>query len=68
MVAQGQGKMLLADRAFDVNSYDLEEGNLTIRSGNLLAFEPTLSLKQSIIPGFLAKRELSGAALAALVG
>ncbi|MEC4018412.1 AIM24 family protein [Streptomyces sp. H27-D2] len=53
VVAEGQGKMLLADRAFDVNSYDLEDGNLTIRSGNLLAFQPTLSLKQSIIPGFL---------------
>ncbi|MFD6416675.1 AIM24 family protein [Streptomyces sp. NPDC060194] len=53
VVAEGQGKMLLADRAFDVNSYDLEDGNLTIRSGNLLAFQPSLSLKQSIVPGFL---------------
>lgn len=53
VVAQGTGKMLLADRAFDINSYDLREGNLTIRSGNLLAFSPGLSLKQSIIPGFL---------------
>lgn len=53
VVAEGRGKMLLADRAFDVNSYDLEDGNLTVRSGNLLAFEPSLSLKQSIVPGFL---------------
>ncbi|MBA0051626.1 AIM24 family protein [Streptomyces sp. AJS327] len=53
VVAEGHGKMLLADRAFDVNSYDLDDGNLTIRSGNLLAFEPSLSLKQSIIPGFV---------------
>ncbi|WP_432094832.1 AIM24 family protein [Streptomyces sp. bgisy100] len=53
VVAEGQGKMLLADRAFDVNSYDLEDGNLTIRAGNLLAFQPGLSLKQSIVPGFL---------------
>jgi uncharacterized protein (AIM24 family) len=53
IVAEGSGKMLLADRAFDVNSYDLEDGNLTVRSGNLLAFEPSLSLKQSIVPGFL---------------
>jgi uncharacterized protein (AIM24 family) len=53
VVAQGRGKMLLADRAFDVNSYDLEDGNLTIRSGNLLAFQPSLALKQSIVPGFL---------------
>ncbi|HEY8482683.1 MAG TPA: AIM24 family protein [Spirillospora sp.] len=53
IVAQGQGKLLLADRGFDVNSYDLDNGNLTIRAGNLLAFEPGLELKQSIIPGFL---------------
>ena len=53
VVAEGRGKMLLADRAFDVNSFDLDEGNLTIRSGNLLAFQPSLALKQSIVPGFL---------------
>lgn len=53
VVAEGRGKMLLADRAFDLNSYDLDDGNLTVRSGNLLAFEPSLALKQSIIPGFL---------------
>ncbi|KAB7851211.1 AIM24 family protein [Streptomyces mobaraensis] len=53
VVAEGRGRMLLADRSFDVNSYDLEEGNLTVRSGNLLAYQPTLALKQSIIPGFV---------------
>ncbi|MFB4318636.1 AIM24 family protein [Actinomadura sp. 21ATH] len=53
IVAQGQGKLVLADRGFDVNSFDLDQGNLTIRAGNLLAFEPGLELKQSIIPGFL---------------
>ncbi|MDT0415837.1 AIM24 family protein [Streptomyces sp. DSM 41982] len=53
VVAEGEGKMLLADRAFDVNSFDLEDGNLTVRSGNLLAYEPSLALKQSIVPGFL---------------
>ncbi|GEB53574.1 MULTISPECIES: AIM24 family protein [Streptomyces] len=53
VVAEGKGRLLLADRAFDVNSFDLDDGNLTVRSGNLLAFEPSLSLKQSIVPGFL---------------
>ncbi|MFI1865878.1 AIM24 family protein [Streptomyces jumonjinensis] len=53
VVAEGSGKMLLADRAFDVNSFDLDEGNLTIRSGNLLAYQPSLALKQSIVPGFV---------------
>jgi uncharacterized protein (AIM24 family) len=53
IVAEGRGKLLLADRGFDVNSFDLDDGNLTIRAANLLAFEPGLQLKQSIIPGFL---------------
>ncbi|WP_037606930.1 AIM24 family protein [Streptacidiphilus rugosus] len=53
VVAEGRGHMILADRAYDVNSYDLDRGNLTVRAGNLLAFAPTLTLKQSIIPGFL---------------
>ncbi|MEV7023024.1 AIM24 family protein [Kitasatospora sp. NPDC093558] len=53
VVARGRGKLLLADRAYDLNSYDLDDGNLTVRSGNLLAFDPALRLKQSIVPGFL---------------
>ena len=53
VVAEGAGKLLLADRGFDVNSYDLDEGNLTVRAHNLLGFAPTLELKQSIVPGFL---------------
>ena len=53
VVAEGHGKVLLADRGFDVNSYDLDDGNLTIRARNLLGFAPTLDLKQSIVPGFV---------------
>uniref|UniRef100_UPI0035574831 AIM24 family protein n=1 Tax=Streptomyces corallincola TaxID=2851888 RepID=UPI0035574831 len=53
VVAEGSGKMLLADRALDVNSFDLDDGNLTVRAGHLLAFQPSLALKQSIVPGFL---------------
>ena len=53
MVASGSGKLIIGDRGFDINSYDLEEGNLTVRASNLLGFAPTLELKQSIIPGFL---------------
>jgi uncharacterized protein (AIM24 family) len=43
----------LGDRGYDINSYDLDAGNLTIRASNLLAFDATLQLKQSIVPGFL---------------
>lgn len=53
MVATGSGSLILGDRGFDINSYDLEDGNLTVRATSLLGFEPTLNLKQSIIPGFL---------------
>jgi uncharacterized protein (AIM24 family) len=53
MVVRGQGKCILGDRGFDINSYDLTDGNLTVRAGNLLGFEPRLQLKQSIVPGFL---------------
>ncbi len=49
----GQGKLVLADRGYDINSFDLDDGNLTVRAGNLLGFAPTLELKQSIVPGFV---------------
>ena len=52
-VAEGQGKLIIGDRGYDINSYDLDDGNLTIRAANLLAFQPGLSLNQSIVPGFV---------------
>jgi uncharacterized protein (AIM24 family) len=53
VVATGVGKLVLGDRGFDINSYDLDDGNLTVRAANLLAFETRLELLQSIVPGFL---------------
>jgi hypothetical protein len=53
VVATGSGHLILGDRGYDINSYDLGDGNLTLRAGNLLAFDSTLELKQSIVPGFL---------------
>ena len=53
VVAEGTGQVLLADRGFDVSSFDLDDGNLTVRATNLLGFAPTLALKQSIVPGFV---------------
>lgn len=53
VVTVGKGKVLLGDRGYDLNSYDLDDGNLTVRAANLLAFCDTLELKQSIVPGFL---------------
>lgn len=53
VVAEGRGKLVIGDRGFEINSYDLEDGNLTIRASNLLAFQFGLELKQSIVPGFV---------------
>ncbi|WP_028475841.1 AIM24 family protein [Nocardia sp. CNY236] len=54
VVAEGSGMLIIGDRGYEVNSFELEDnGNLTIRAANLLAFEPELSLNQSIVPGFL---------------
>ncbi|MHA6782347.1 AIM24 family protein [Pseudonocardia saturnea] len=53
VMASGAGHLILGDRGYDINSYDLDDGNLTLRAANLLAFDSTLELKQSIVPGFL---------------
>lgn len=53
VVAEGNGKLVIGDRGFDLNAYDLDDGNLTIKASNLLAFDTKLSLKQSIVPGFV---------------
>ncbi len=53
VVADGQGHVILGDRGYDINAYNLDDGNLTVRAANLLAFDAGLELKESIIPGFL---------------
>lgn len=53
VVCEGHGKVVVADRGLDVNSFDLDDGNLTIKAQNLLGFQTRLELKQSIVPGFL---------------
>jgi len=53
VVVSGQGKVVIGDRGYDINSYDIDAGNLTIKASNLLGFETGLELKQSIVPGFL---------------
>lgn len=53
VVAAGQGKLVIGDQGNDINSYDLTDGNLTIKQVNLLGFQNSLELKQSIVPGFV---------------
>lgn len=51
-VVTGRGKLLLGDRGNHICSFDLEDGNLTVRAANLLAFQ-NLEVQQSTMPGFL---------------
>lgn len=67
MVAMGQGKLILGDRGFNINSYDLENGSLTIKMSNLMGFDRTLACQQSVLPGFLCLRG-SGKVLASSNG
>lgn len=53
VVSEGHGKLIVGDRGYDINSYDLDAGNLTIKAANLLAFDSGLTLNQSIVPGFV---------------
>lgn len=53
VVAEGHGNLIIGDRGYDINAYDLDDGNLTIRASNLLAFQPGLAMNQSIVPGFV---------------
>jgi len=53
VVVTGRGKLILGDRGNHIASYDLEDGNLTVRSTNVLGFEPTLICQESTLPGYL---------------
>lgn len=53
IVATGRGQLLLGDQGNDINSYDLENANMTLKAQNLLGFEPTLVCQECVIPGYL---------------
>lgn len=53
VVVTGSGKLILGDSGNDVNSYDLDNGNLTVKSSHVLGFEPTLRCQECILPGYL---------------
>jgi hypothetical protein len=50
VVASGAGHLILGDRGYDINSYDLTDGSLTLRAANLTRL-------QSVIQAQLAQRE-----------
>jgi uncharacterized protein (AIM24 family) len=53
VVVTGRGQLILGDRGNDVNSFDLEDGNLTVKASNVLGFEKGLVCQQSVVPNYL---------------
>ncbi|RYX81489.1 AIM24 family protein [bacterium] len=53
IVVTGRGQLILGDRGNDVNSFDLEAGNLTVKADHVLGFEKGLICQQSIVPNYL---------------
>jgi len=53
VVVNGQGKLVLGDNYNDINSFDLTDGVLTIKSAHVLGFDTHLICRESIVPGYL---------------
>ncbi|GGJ21657.1 AIM24 family protein [Deinococcus roseus] len=53
IVASGRGKLIVGDNGNHINSYDLENANMTIKAVNLLAYEPTLTCEECVTPGYV---------------
>jgi uncharacterized protein (AIM24 family) len=52
-IVSGRGKLILGDRGYNIASFDLEDGNLTVRSTNVLGFDSSLVCQESTVPGYL---------------
>lgn len=53
-IVSGHGKLILGDRGYNISSFDLEDGNLTVRGTNVLGFDSSLVCQESTVPGYLA--------------
>ena len=53
VVVTGRGKLILGDRGNHVNSFDLDDGNLTVKADHVLGFESSLLCQESTLEGYL---------------
>lgn len=53
VVVTGRGKLILGDGGHHVASYNLEEGNLTVRTEHVLGFSRGLFCQECVMPGYL---------------
>lgn len=54
VVATGRGKLVVGDKGRNISSFDLEDGDLTVKSGNVLGFDPSLVCRESVVDGYLS--------------
>jgi uncharacterized protein (AIM24 family) len=53
VIVTGRGKLILGDGGNHVASYNLEEGNLTVKADHILGFSQTLVCEECVMPGYL---------------
>jgi uncharacterized protein (AIM24 family) len=53
VIVNGQGKVVLGDNGNNIASYNLESGNLTVKSSHVLGFDSSLVCQESTQPGYL---------------
>lgn len=54
VVVTGRGKLILGDYGRNIASFDLEDGNLTVKSANVLGFDPSLVCRESVVRGYFS--------------
>ncbi len=52
-IVTGVGKLIIGDNGRNISSFDLEDGNLTVRADNALAFDKSLICQECVVPGYL---------------
>lgn len=53
VIVTGQGKLILGDSGNNIASYNLEDGNLTVKADHVLAFSPSIVCEECVMPGYL---------------
>jgi uncharacterized protein (AIM24 family) len=53
VVVTGRGKLILGDGGNHIASYNLEVGNLTVKTEHVLGFSSSLLCQECVVPGYL---------------
>jgi uncharacterized protein (AIM24 family) len=53
VIVAGRGKLILGDYGNTIAAYNLEKGNLTVKSSHVLGYQSSLICQESTLPGYL---------------